>query len=443
MKTEADFPKKLRFLFEPHRYKVAHGGRGGAKSWGFARALLIIAYHKPLRVLCAREFQNSIQESVHRLLSEQIEALGLSDHYEVLQSEIRGNNGSHFVFAGIKTDPNKIKSAEGFDVCWVEEAEKVSAESWNKLIPTIRKPGSEIWVSFNPNLMNDATYQYFVVNPPPEAMVVQINWRDNPWFPEVLEKERRHLELTDPELYLHVWEGQCLQVGDNQLVGMEEAYAAANRQYLITDYNFAPRVLGVDVARYGGDRSVIFPRQGLVAFKPKVFQGISNMDLASQVAHAIDKWKADAVFVDAGRGEGVIDRLLQMGYSPIEVNFGGRPSDIKYNNKRSEMWDEMAKWIKTKGAIPNLPELIADLASPTFMFSNSNSKFQVESKETMKKRGLRSTDLGDALALTFAHPVSPAPVGLRSKSNLEYNPMAALDAPVQQVVHEYNPFEGR
>lgn len=443
MKIEADFPAKLKFLFEPHRYKVAHGGRGGAKSWGFARALLIMAYQRPLRVLCAREFQNSIQESVHRLLSEQIADLQLSDHYEILQSEIRGKNGSQFVFAGIKTDPSKIKSAEGFDVCWVEEAEKTSDESWRVLIPTIRKQGSEIWVSFNPHLMTDATYQRFVVNTPPEAVVVQISWRDNKWFPEVLEKERRHLEATDPEAYLHVWEGQCLQVGDNQLIGMEQAYAAANRHYRITDYNFAPRVLGVDVARYGGDRSVIFPRQGLVAFKPKVFQGISNMDLAGQVAYAVEKWKADAIFVDAGRGEGVIDRLIQMGYSPIEINFGGKPADVKYNNKRSEMWDEMAQWVKTKGAIPNIPELITDLAAPTFIFSNSSSKFQVESKETMKKRGLRSTDLGDALALTFAHPVAPTPSGLRSKPNLEYNPVSSLDAPVQQVIHEYNPFEGR
>lgn len=441
MQSQADFPKKLRFLFEPHRYKVAHGGRGGAKSWGFARALLIMAYQKPMRVMCAREFQNSIQESVHRLLSEQIVELGLQAHYEVLQSAIRGKNGSEFVFVGIKTDPSKVKSAEGFDVCWVEEAEKTSDDSWKILIPTIRKPGSEIWVSFNPHLMTDATYQRFVVNPPPEAMVVQVNWRDNPWFPEVLDLERRHLQESDPDAYLHVWEGQCLQVGDNQMIGMEEAYAATNRHYLITDYEFAPKILGVDVARYGGDRSVIFPRQGLVAFKPKIFQGINNMDFAGQVAQAIDKWKADAVFVDAGRGEGVIDRLRQMGYNPIEVNFGGRPTDIKYANKRAEMWDTLAKWIKTQGAIPNMPDLIADLAAPTYIFSNATSKFAVESKETMKSRGCKSPDLADALALTFAHPVAPKPTGLVAKPNLDYNPLAHVNTDPGRVTYEYNPFD--
>jgi Phage terminase large subunit len=439
MEINAEFPEKLQFLFKPSRYKVAHGGRGGAKSWGFARALLIQAASTPLRIMCAREFQNSIQESVHRLLAEQIHDLGLNDHYEVLQSVIRGKNGSEFVFAGLRTDPNKIKSAEGFDRCWVEEAEKVSAESWKILIPTIRKHGSEIWVSLNPHLMTDATYQQFVVNPPPDAVVVQVNWRDNPWFPEVLDKERRHMQETDPEAYRHVWEGHCLEVGDNQLIGMEEAYRAADRHYSVADYDFAPKVMGVDVARYGGDRSTIFKRQGLVAFPPTVFNGVSNMDLASAVAATINDWKPDGVFVDAGRGEGVIDRLIQLGYSPVEVNFGGKPIDSKYANKRAEMWDTMAKWIKTNGAIPNMPDLIADLSAPTYLFSNSTNKFALESKETMKARGCKSPDIGDALALTFAHPVAVKEV-FHQRPNNDYNPLDALKRSSDRMITEYNPF---
>lgn len=402
---EVEFPDKLKFLFQPSRYKVAHGGRGSAKSWSFARALLLQAYWKPLRVMCAREFQNSIQESVHRLLVEQVDELGLSGHYTITQTSIRGRNGSEFVFAGIKTDPNKIKSAEGFDVCWVEEADKVSAESWKILIPTLRKDGSEIWVSFNPHLMTDATYQQFVVNPPPSAVVAQVNWRDNPWFPEALDLERRHMQETDPESYNHVWEGHCLQVGDNQLIGMEEAYKAASRTYKADEIAHAPKILGVDIARYGGDRSAIFCRQGLVAFPPRIFTGVNNMDMAGHVAVAIDVEKPDAVFIDAGRGEGVIDRLRQLGYMVTEVNFGGTPNNPKYANKRAEMWETMAKWIKANGSIPNMPELIADLSAPTYIFSNQTSKFAIESKETMKARGCKSPDIADALALTFALPV--------------------------------------
>ena len=144
----AEFPDKLQFLFSPARYKVAYGGRGGAKSWNFARALLIQGLSRTLRVLCAREFQNSIRESVHQVLSTQIEMLQLPG-YKVNQSEITNVNGAEFIFAGIRNNPTRIKSLEGVDICWVEEAERVSEESWKILIPTIRKAGSEIWVSFN------------------------------------------------------------------------------------------------------------------------------------------------------------------------------------------------------------------------------------------------------------------------------------------------------
>lgn len=140
----AEFPVKLRFLFQPARYKILYGGRGGAKSWGVARALLIQAAATPLRILCAREFQNSIVESVHHLLQAQIEATGLGSFYEIQNSVIRGGNGSEFIFAGLRNNVTKIKSFEGVDRVWVEEAQTVSKSSWDTLIPTIRKDGSEI-----------------------------------------------------------------------------------------------------------------------------------------------------------------------------------------------------------------------------------------------------------------------------------------------------------
>jgi len=214
MKIKAEFPEKLQFLFKQSRYKVAYGGRGGAKSWGFARALIIMAAQRPLRILCTREIQNSLQESVHRLLSNQIEALGLSDRFQVIQTVIRGHNGSEFIFEGLRHNTNKIKSMEGVDICWVEEAEKVSDESWSVLIPTIRKPGSEIWISFNPTIPQAPTWQRFVANPPPSAQVAKIGWRDNPWFPAELKAEMEHLKATNYEEYLHIWEGEFRQFAD-------------------------------------------------------------------------------------------------------------------------------------------------------------------------------------------------------------------------------------
>lgn len=208
--SAVEIPAKLKFLFEPKRYKVAYGGRGGAKSWGFARALLIQGAAAPLRILCAREIQRTIADSVHRLLSDQIKAMGLESFYSVREGEITGANGTQFLFAGIRgLDVAKIKSLEGIDRCWVEEANTVTKRSWEILVPTIRKEGSEIWCSFNPELDSDETYQRFVAKPPINSDVVKVNWSDNPWFPSVLKDEMEALKERDHESYLNVWEGNC------------------------------------------------------------------------------------------------------------------------------------------------------------------------------------------------------------------------------------------
>lgn len=217
-----EFPRIFRFLFDPFRYKVAYGGRGSGKSHSFAKALLILGAKKPLRILCAREVQKSIKQSVHQLLSDQIELLGLGLFYEILETEIRGRNGSLFTFAGLATHTtDSLKSYEGYDICWVEEAHAVTRKSWNILIPTIRKPGSEIWVSFNPYLDTDETYLRFVTSPPPDSHVVFVNHNDNPWFPEVLEQERLHCELTNKEDYANIWEGKCRAAVDGAIYATE------------------------------------------------------------------------------------------------------------------------------------------------------------------------------------------------------------------------------
>jgi phage terminase large subunit len=205
------FPKKLACLFKPKRYKVAHGGRGSAKSWGFARALLILAAQRPLRVLCAREVQKSIKDSVHRLLNDQIQAMGLGQHYEVFETEIRGRNGSLFLFAGLAQHTvESIKSFEGVDIVWIEEAQVVTKRSWDVLTPTIRKDDSEVWVTLNPDMETDETYTRFVLGKPEandDSFVIEMNWRDNPWFPGVLEKERQDTLRRDPDNYENIWEG--------------------------------------------------------------------------------------------------------------------------------------------------------------------------------------------------------------------------------------------
>jgi phage terminase large subunit len=196
---KAALPYKLACLREPSRYKVIYGGRGSAKSWSVARALLMRGAKNPLRILCAREFQNSISESVHRLLADQAGALGLGGFYAVQEAKIVGLNGTEIVFTGLRRNISKIRSFEGCDIVWVEEAQTVSKHSWDVLIPTIRRPGSEIWITLNPDLEEDDTWQRFVVWPPPGAIVQQVNWSDNPWLPEELRREKDHLKSYDPD----------------------------------------------------------------------------------------------------------------------------------------------------------------------------------------------------------------------------------------------------
>jgi len=219
--SKAQFPIKLEGLFKPSRYKVLQGGRGGAKSWGIARALLIKGAKDKIRVLCAREFMTSMKDSVHKLLCDQIQALGLTGFYEITQNSLRGANGTEFAFVGLKNNVANVKSYEGVDICWVEEAQTVSRLSWNVLIPTIRKEKSEIWVSFNPELETDETYQRFVANPPEDCISIKINWSDNPWFPEVLRLEKDSLKARDIEAYNQVWEGLCRKSVDGAIFGRE------------------------------------------------------------------------------------------------------------------------------------------------------------------------------------------------------------------------------
>jgi hypothetical protein len=223
--------------------------------------------------------------------------------------------------------------------------------------------------------------------------------------------------------------------GEDQLMSLTDVNEACRRHLRQDEYAHAARILGVDPARFGDDRSVIFPRQGLYAMKPQVYRGIDNMALADKVAQQIELFRPDAVFVDAGNGAGVIDRLRQLHHEVIEVHFSGSPSQARYLNKRAEMWFEMRDWLRAGGAIPDLVDLKQDLAAPTYRFTPAD-KIQLESKDDIKARGLPSPDLGDALALTFAFPIykdhsavaRARAMGLPTidENPLEYDPYARI-----------------
>jgi phage terminase large subunit len=236
---EVELPEWAAKLSEPARYKVMYGGRGGGKSWTIARALLLDGLANPGRVLCARETMKSMADSVHEVLSKQIEAMNLGGRYEVMASEIRGIGvDTQFGYAGLRTQGiTNIKSWEGARRCWVEEAQVVSKKSWEVLTPTIRAAGSEIWIGLNPELDTDYTYTEFVLNPQPDSIVIPVNWRDNPWLPDVLEKERVAKLARDPEGYQTIWEGKCRAAVEGAIYASEIEAMQLTRRVATVPYD--------------------------------------------------------------------------------------------------------------------------------------------------------------------------------------------------------------
>ena len=206
---------------------------------------------------------------------------------------------------------------------------------------------------------------------------------------------------------------------DDILIPIDQVSAAVKRQYVERDIAYAPVVIGVDVARFGDDATVFFKRQGLVAFEPVVIRKLDNMAVADRLVSYIAENGPDAVFVDAGAGAGVIDRVRQLGCLVTEVAFGGRALSEKYRNRRAEMWIEMAAWLRSGGQIPDHATLKADLSAPTYLF-DASGKMVLESKDRLKERLGRSPDLADALALTFAALVGKSDSGME---RVEYNPL--------------------
>ena len=243
VETRVEFHRKVLFLRDgSQRYKVLYGGRAGIKSWSIARALLLNGSERPLRILCARETMESISQSVHQLLRDQIEMMGLGDCYEVLKASIAGKPGTSaagtlFTFAGLAHNVHNIKSLESYDILWVEEAQNVSKDSWETIIPTIRKPGSQIWVSFNPQLETDDTYRRFVLSPPPNSIVLKTSWRDNPWLSKESLEEIEYLRITDPDAYEHVYEGGTRSTVEGAIYKAEIARAEREGRFCSVPYD--------------------------------------------------------------------------------------------------------------------------------------------------------------------------------------------------------------
>lgn len=274
-------------------------------------------------------------------------------------------------------------------------------------------------------------YQFAISGREPDWIGMMFRVDETRRVPEAELRSARAV-MSDAQ-YRQEWLCDFSASADNTLITIDMATAAAA---ILRQEGFClgmPKIVGVDVARFGDDSSCIIRRWGQVCLEPAVFHGVDNMQLAGHVAQIITDWEPDAVFIDAGRGEGVIDRLRSLGYSVVEVNFGGKPGDPHYANKRSEMWDLMAKWLRDGGSIPNDPALKSELCAPTYSF-DAGGRLKLESKEDLKERGIRSPDRADALAVTFAHPVAARSLSITTPV------WARSDRLVQR---EYDPFGAR
>lgn len=405
-KTKVQLLKVFRPLFDTHwRYIVFYGGRSSGKSYSVAMALLLRGRMGKLRILCTREIQNTIKDSVHKLLKDIIEAQGWTDYEVTNDSIINHVTGTEFLFRGLHHNIMEIKSTEGIDICWVEEAQTITDASIDILTPTIRKPGSQIIFTFNRVNELDPVYVRYVMRPRADAFVRKVNYQELEkvgLLPDVIKAEIE-ADRDNPDLFAHKWLGEPLGQSELGIIGRTAILEAMQRK---VDDDGA-EVAGVDVARMGDDRSVLWKRKGLKTTGTRVFQKLRTTELCDQIEQFVDFNKELEIRIDdTGVGGGVTDEMTKRGYNVIAINFGGDAGDKdKYPNWISEAWFHMAEIMPTC-ELPYDSDLLMELSTRQWMQDNKGKR-KVESKGDYKKRGFRSPDIADACIICYSVPHTP------------------------------------
>lgn len=401
--TKIQIPSEFKALFEPQwRHIVYYGGRGSLKSHSVARSLLIRGRKDKLRILCTRELQKSIKDSVHKLLADLIGQYELKDYVIKKDSIINTVTGTEFIFLGLRLNVLEIKSLEGIDVCWVEEAQAITNESIDVLTPTIRKSGSQIIWTYNRINELDPVHVKFVINKPPNTYVKKVDYKlaeSLGWFPDVLKAEMEEDKKT-PAIYQHKWLGEPLSQSDKSIISRTSIMEAMQRT--IADDGAVE--YGVDVARMGNDRTVFWKVKGLKTMKFKIHQHKRTTEVCDLLEQFVDYNKSDLIKIDdTGVGGGVTDEMIRRGYNIQPINFGGEPDDKdKYPNWISEAWFYMGS-VMTEAELPMNSDLIMELSTRQWK-QDTRGRRGVESKQEYKKRGFRSPDLADACIIAYSKP---------------------------------------
>ena len=394
-----------RLLDRDWRTMVIYGGRYSLKSHTVARTLLIRAMQEKTRVLAARELQTSIADSSHKLLSDLIAEYGWTD-FTVQKDAIYHKNGSEFVFKGLRNNTQNIKSLEGIDIAWVDEAQMITKSSIDVLTPTVRKPGSQIIWTFNRLNELDPVYAEYVLKPRDDTVVLNLNYdvaEKYGWLPKVIKDEIEWDKEHNPELYSHKWLGLPMNQVDNAIISREAVLAAMQRE---VEPEGAIEI-GVDVARMGNDRTELVKRKGLKEIARETYQKLRTTEVVEKVKQMAGGDKSILIKVDdTGVGGGVTDELKRDGYNVMPINFGSKAVDPdKYTNYISEAWFYMADNIDEM-ELSTDNDLLMELSNRAWKMDTKGRR-AVESKDEYKKRGYRSPDKADATILCFYTPQYP------------------------------------
>lgn len=401
--VEVKFLSVFKELFnESWRNILYYGGRGSGKSQHVALALILRGRQKKLRILCTREIQKTIADSVHKLLKDIIDNYKFTD-YVVTDKTIRNSiTGTEFIFSGLRHNVNEIKSMEGIDICWVEEAQSISEGSLEVLAPTIRKTGSQLVFTFNRLNELDPVYVRYIMNEPAQTFSRKVNYdvlEREGMLPDALKLEME-ADKKNPNTFAHVWMGEPMGQAENAIIGRTAVLEAMQRE---VDDDGAIEI-GVDVARMGSDRTVLKKRKGHKLIGTRSYTKLRTTEVCDKVEDFAGYDKKVLIKIDdTGVGGGVTDEMMKRGYNVMAINFGAKPDDPdKYPNLISEAWFYLAEIID-QVQLDLDDGLLMELSTRQWVM-DSKGRRGVESKDVYKKRGFRSPDKADATILCFYTP---------------------------------------
>ena len=394
------------------RHRGAYGGRGTGKSWTFARFCLTMGMADKKFIVCVREVQKSLENSVMKLLADTIDDLGLHWFYKVMKNVIVGKNGTKFVFYGLhEHNSDNIKSLEGADICWVAEAQSISRVSINILRPTIRKEDAIFFWDFNPRYGSDPVYVDYIRNQDPNAKFVKVGWEDNPWFPKSLEMERDADYARDPIGARHIWEGELADTDDTFVCPPEMVEGAMGRK--IGKNPPGIEIVGIDVAHQGGDEITMFKRINNKVTSTFFARKQGILDTLHDVQQFAGK--NCQINIDNGHvGAALADLLEADGYTVNRIDFGGRPVDIEhYEDVATEMYFQLRDKLDVI-ELPKDEELAVQLYTRKYDYINGRRGYEVmkiEQKKTFAEHthaSHKSPDRADGLVLCFYEPTNYA-----------------------------------